>query len=380
MKTETILAALNLAKPALGSNDSVLPILSHFCFEDDILYAYNDIVAIIVEEKTGLECALHGDTLVGLLSATGAAEVDVRIDKAGVAQLKSSSGWVKVPSLSIEGTAFTLPDEEPLVTLALTPALLVALERCMISVSDDSLKPEFAGVTIQVQKNRLVLYASDNKTASRYEPEGKFLSRKAACAVLPAQACSRLLKLAAELGEQEEAPSLALGEKAAVASFPGVVLVSKLLPAKPEVFERVFEQHTKVALLSAIPEGVDAEITKAGILLGRDSVKDCHIEFDHAKQTVSIAVAGVLGSMEAKLKAPKCSGGFACIDPTLVARVLPCVSEWAVNGGQSLVFSNGQFTHIVSAKPRKEPVAEAPAPKAAVRTGIPNDFEDDIPF
>ena len=62
------LAALNLARAALASQPYI-PAFTHFRFDEDGVTAYNDIVGILVNFDTGLDCCLPGDLLLKSLSS-----------------------------------------------------------------------------------------------------------------------------------------------------------------------------------------------------------------------------------------------------------------------------------------------------------------------
>lgn len=376
LETAALLRALNLAKPCLGSNDAILPILSHFCFAGDIVYAWNDVCAVIVEFETGLNCALHGDTLTALLEAAGSDSVEFRVPKDGPVEMRCGAGWVKLPSLPLTDSSFSVPDEETLVEMALTDDVLTGLERCMISVGEDSLKPEFAGVTVDYGRGKLTFYSSDNKTASRYEPAGKFISRKAVSTSLPVQACSLLLKLAATVDNAEELTmTLAIGEKAAVATIPGVTLISRLLAADVEMFAGMFKTHTTaVTGTMPLPEGLDKEIAKAAVVCGRDAVRECFFTFAGGK--VAVEAQGSLGHLSASFKIANAKfAAEACVDPLLFQRILPMVDHWSCNDGRSLVFAGGSFVHVLSSANTGR--REKPTPTKAKPA---EEFEDDIPF
>jgi hypothetical protein len=134
MNTQELIAALTLAKPCLGSPDSLLPVLTHFCFFDDIVYAYNEVSAIVIALDTKLNCGLHGDTLLGILSAAGAEEVKVKTGKDDVADINVGNGWVKVPAMKPETFVFEMPEEAPQCTVPLSDDFCSGLEACLVSV------------------------------------------------------------------------------------------------------------------------------------------------------------------------------------------------------------------------------------------------------
>jgi DNA polymerase III sliding clamp (beta) subunit (PCNA family) len=366
MKTEPLLQALNLARPALGSNDS-MPVLSHFCFIGDAIFAFNDVLAIVVEYDSGLHCALHGDTLLGLLNAGPGPDVEIKIDKSGIAKLKMAKGTADLPTLDVASSPFAYPEEDkPLVTVPLTEAFLVALNMVLLSVGVDSVKPEFAGVTVDVQKSGITLYSTDNRSATRVTVGGKFLSRTGATAVLPAQACELLLKLAPQAGK--EGAQLALLGPAAVVTFGDVTLVTRAVSGDEAAkhYETVFAEHTTKGVLVDLPEDFNFAIHKACVVTQSDAVRECAILTD-GDQLV-IHAQGAVGKFREALKLPKKFGPVEVrVDPVLAQRALPYARQARFNHGRSLVLLHADITHVISSGA----VEDKTKGKGA---------EDDIPF
>lgn len=380
MKTAQLLSALKIAQPALGAAENVLPVLAHFCFMGDAVYAYDDMTAIVVVLPNGLTCALHGDTLIGLLEAsTGVEDVEIKMTEAG-AQLNVGTGLVKVPTLSETDFVFTLPQEDATFALPLTDEAIRALEVCLMSVSDDALKPEFNGVTVAMQDGSLVFYSSDNATATRYTPERKVVTRvRNFAAVIPPASCSKLLKLRASLG-RDESVKLVIGERSAIGEFAGtppVTLFSKVLPAKPELFAKMLEAHEKTAKFFPVPVGLLQEVKKAAVLLSRESVKQLVLRFSKGK--IALQALGSLGRMQTSVAAECADDAAVCVIPEFLLRILPHAQRMAVHNERSLVFSGSNLLHIVGNRTGWT-LAEATATAPPPGSGAAAIEDDDIPF
>lgn len=350
MKLIPLLDALKIAAPALGElSKTPLPVLEHFCFADDSLYAYNDRMTIIVEHPTQLSVGLHGATLLGILGASAAEEVEINI-KGKIATL-SGSGKIELPVMDPADFVFTLPDEEPALSVALSEDMLSSIEMCLLSVGEDSLRPEYNGIALRTGKDGMVLYSTDNVTATRAQPAGmKIISRKAVVAVLPKEACVQILKLF----KQGSKPQMHLGEKVAIIEFggePAVTLVAKLLGEPSAKLAEVFDEHTAGATPWPVPEGLEREIAKAQVLTSRDPLKECVIVVEEGQMEVS--VQATLGKMNSTLPiTDKKAAGEVRVNPDHVARILPHVSHLHINDGRSLVFSKNGLTHLVSSAPK----------------------------
>ncbi|MDO8602067.1 MAG: hypothetical protein Q7R62_03010, partial [bacterium] len=289
-------------------------------------------------------CAILGDNLIGLLEASGDEDIDIKLDaKASCANIKFSSGSAKIPILPISEFVFQYPEGETAFDLPLTEGVIKAIETCLVSVSADSLKPEFAGVTLDVSKTGAVLYSSDNITASRYVLEKK-IGRKTISVVIPTSACQHLIKLFSVCGAENA--KIAVGDGFAIATFTGATLITKLLGANAESFAKIFSEHTDSSKLFDLPEGLAMEIAKAKVVLGRDQIKECYIEF--AKNKVSITATGTLGKVDASLVAKGSGTGTVNVSPEIVARALPLTKQIAINDARSLILYGGGLTHIIS--------------------------------
>lgn len=390
MKTASIIAALELAKASLGGTDSVLPILSHYVFMGDVLYAYNDVTAVVVEEATGLECAVHGDTLLAMLKAGPAEEWKVAMEADGILHIAMARGYAELPTLPLDGAAFTMPEEALTVELPVTLALVTALERVMLSVGQDSLKAEFSGVTFELKPGAgaLMLFTTDNHRASVAEIGiGKVGKKAFVSAVMAPQAVQLLLKLAEAKGA---GGTLAFGRTTAVVTFgetvPITTMVAKLLPAAPEHYHNVFEAHAAGDLYS-LPDGLVPEITRASTVLAREPVQECYLTVGGGQ--LHVAAQGSLGKLSTRVPvpdAPKAAKGAVNVDPAHVAAVLPFCTVVGINDARSLVLAADGFTTVISSRPNVEappdkPAAAKRAPKIKPRTtGIPADADDDIPF
>lgn len=380
MKRTTLLSALKVAAPSLGKEDkALLPALTHFCFEDDQFYAYDDQTAVIVGLKTGLTVGLHGETLLGVLEASRTEDVEVKV-KGSTATI-SGAGRVELPVLDRGDFVFSLPNEEPILSVPLAQDIKRALEICLISVTEDSLRPEYNGVTLRIGKSGTVLFSTDNLTASRMAPQGaKVIARKEAAVVLPKGAAELILKLFPEEGK----PKMHLTEHIAIIEFggaPEVTLITKLLGQPSEVLDKIFEQHVDGVGGCKLPEGLDAEIRKAQVLTSRDSLKECTIVAERGQLVVS--VSAVLGKMRAVLELPdKKLVGSVVVDPNYVARLLPYVSMLHINDGRSLVLRAEGLDHIISTVPKAVPAAEEVSkPQGKVVRSVDDiDPDADIPF
>ena len=372
METAALKRLLSFAKPSLGAMDGVLPILSHFCFDDGVVYAYNDILATVVFDDHGISaCGLHGGTLLDILDVAGVDNINISGGKDKVC-INVGSGKVDIPSLSSESFVFEMPDVEFEHEINITADLCKGMELCLGSIAQDSIKEEFNGVTFDIEKGEITLYSSNNRTASRYVVDGK-VKKLTTAFVLPTPAAEQVLRLRQQL--PNATISLGIAASTSVVTFdsgendPMVVMISKLTEAKAP-FRKIFSANASDVESFDNPPQLSLELKKASVVLGKEVIKDCILEF--AKGKIKISAKGQLGQMETSIPcASKTASGAANIEPQAIVRALT-VSDQMTLGAGSLVFTKGSYTYVVASKQ----VAQG---RATGRQESSVD-EDDIPF
>jgi len=376
MKVAPVVKALSLAKPSLGAADSVLPILSHFCFMDDMVYAYNDIVATVVfVPPTGLVCGLHGDTLLGILEASGAEDATVTLDETGTsAKLDVSGGRVKVPALAEQDFIFVLPDAEPIASIKVSDELIRGMELCLKSVGNDSLRPEFAGVTFVLKDKKASFFSTNNETAARYMVADQIAGRKEIAVVIPPQACEQLIRLQKALGGGTIAfidGNMTVEYETDVGLL--AVLVSKTFAARADLMQSVFTAHADTKTQFApIPAALARELKKATVVLARDSAKACLIYVRDGSWFIE--ASGDLGSMTGQVLGDKKTAGSVVVGPDTLLQMMGHTDSVKINESSSIVLSKGGYTGIISHM-------QAAAAKFGKAGASPVDgLADDIPY
>jgi DNA polymerase III sliding clamp (beta) subunit (PCNA family) len=157
---------LDRVAPALSSNNLV-PVLSHFWFNKDVLTAYNDQIAISTKLNSGFVGAVP-NTLIQLLSASRAKDVDFTYDDAGNLTVKAASAKFKLPYLTAKSfDIFEMP--QPNVKNALPVDMgkfLEAIDSCTRSLKEDTSMPDSLGITLSLEAGNIHLYATNDATIS----------------------------------------------------------------------------------------------------------------------------------------------------------------------------------------------------------------------
>lgn len=161
-----LLEKLERVAPALSNNDLV-PILSHFWFKGDSLLAYNDQIAISTRFVANFLGAVP-DTIISLLSASRAKDVEFIDVKESSLTLKAASSKLKLPYMDVKATEiFTMPTPDPKKALPVdVNAFLAAVEICMGSLKEDTSMPDSLGITVVYKDKGFDLYATNDATIS----------------------------------------------------------------------------------------------------------------------------------------------------------------------------------------------------------------------
>lgn len=200
MDRKKLLDTLAAVKPALAST-SLIQVLTHFCFADGRVTAYNDQIGLSAPCELDLTGALPGATLLGLLSASRAKEVEITAAESEV-QVRAGGARAKLPVLPPDAFLFEMPEAVNGQALpAASKDFISAVRGCLRSVSADTSVPDQLGITLMpAGKKGLDLYSINGATMSRASVQ---LSGKLALdhrVVLSAPFCEQLVRLAGEPG------------------------------------------------------------------------------------------------------------------------------------------------------------------------------------
>lgn len=166
MNRTELLEKLERVAPAL-SNNNLVPILSHFWFKGDVLMAYNDQIAV----STKLACDFEGavpSTLISLLSASRAKDVELLLNDKGNLEVKAASSKFKLPYMEKKAfEIFDMPKSDKTKALPVdVNEFLEALDCCTRSLKEDTSMPDSLGITLSYSNKGIDLYATNDATIS----------------------------------------------------------------------------------------------------------------------------------------------------------------------------------------------------------------------
>lgn len=164
MKASELSKTLGLVKPAL-SNKDFIPVLKHFCFTDDSVYAYDDRIACVTKFDSARKFAVNGDTFYNLIKSYGDAEINLAFsDKLTI---KSGKSNINLPILDSSEFIFEEPEKSDF-KVGLNPQFFEGFKFCMSAMSTNMPTPQMAGMTLFSEGKELKVFASDSETISQY--------------------------------------------------------------------------------------------------------------------------------------------------------------------------------------------------------------------
>lgn len=251
MNRKQLLDVLAIVRPALASA-SLIQVLTHFCFTEREVLAYNDQIGISTPLRAGFSGAVPGGTLLSILGASLAAEAEL---SASEAELLVKAGGMKarLPLLPPDAFLFEMTDAKGDALPVAGKDFVAAISGCLRSTSSDTSVPDQLGVTLIPKKKSIDMYSVNGASMSRATvalSAPQTLSRRV---TLPAPFCEQLARLAAD--DEAGASLTVAADHALLKTASGTRLFSKLVDVpKPLDFEAQFAE--------IVPDDLDARSVK----------------------------------------------------------------------------------------------------------------------
>jgi DNA polymerase III sliding clamp (beta) subunit (PCNA family) len=187
MNRADLVRTLELVRPALAK-DNVIPIYQCFCFEDGQVYAYNDAIGIIgPAEAEGTDpFAVHGNTLLGLLSNSSAEAIELAF-KGDTLELKLGKTVAALPFFAKENFLFDPTKATQSDTLPITVTFIEAMKVCLETVSHDETQRALMGLWLDGNQ----IYSCNGDMLTRITLKSKPKQAR----MLPTGFCQAVIKI-----------------------------------------------------------------------------------------------------------------------------------------------------------------------------------------
>lgn len=346
MKTAMLIDALKLCRNSLGTD--FIPVLSHFCFVGTHIYAYNDVCAVVVDCETGIEAAVKGDALLGVLG-TLREDVELSMTDTGF-RITSGKATVDLAALPDSAFLFNPPDEKTLFSFVLTKSLLAGLDTCCKTVWDNAMKRELGAVLVVVE-NGVTVYSTDNVRLSRFRDKKKGTGEGAA--LIPADSLRQLVDL---MKDGPEGATINFTKHWVHADLDGIDWYSKLFPESAPDYPGMFASGEPKAGWQKLPGGFIPSLKRAALLTSKDARQAVHLSVGGDELGVGVATGAKLGTFEEQMTLEKGIAGKAfavSIEASKIAEAADWAGEFTLSP-TCVGFRNGDYTCLVSVLSTKE--------------------------
>jgi len=294
MDRKELVKALKTVKPALAQKDYI-PILNHYCFTGDRLFAYDDVLFISMPFETKGWGGGIPDVLLNNMERFEGNNLTIVKRKDGKLSIKGIDTTKRKESavFNVIPVEDFIIDQIPIVggflKFDLTQDFVDGLKLCLQSVSTQETQPKMQGITIDINEaeKSVTLYATDRRTISSYSLSGDDLinyitpvTDAKRSYVLPTKFCELAINLFEEYHEERPLDLFLSNNAAEVAFIDGHHAITKLINNEdPLDFEKQID-----GILSDLPSWDDLQPIPKNLSKCIETIA----VFDDAKAALSI--------------------------------------------------------------------------------------------
>lgn len=144
------------------SNNTLVPIFSHFCFTGETVFGWNDVIGVVGPCKIDKPFAVHGATLLGLLKNCSGNEVEITVSKNHLKVVSGNSDF-KLPYKGEDEFLW----KEPKIDGVSVLVEIRQFEQCLRTCSMDQSLAAFSRVSFVKDDRYLVAYSTDGDALTR---------------------------------------------------------------------------------------------------------------------------------------------------------------------------------------------------------------------
>ncbi len=263
MNRADLVKVLELVKPALDTKNLV-PIFGCFTFTPGSVTAYNDTIAITGPCDLEETCAIHGNTLLGMLSNSSAHDVEFELDDNNVI-LTADKSVSKLPFEGEDAFIFEEPKGKWELKIPYTESFDAALKLCLETVSTDETQAALHGVYFEANR----LYSCNGDTITRVAVKEKANTRY----LMPTAFGEAVSRLWGSLGVTKG--TLHFNQEWMLAAFEDWAVYGRVLVVdKPIDFEALIKRTVKTKTPTQdVPEGFAEALSRARVIADPESAK-----------------------------------------------------------------------------------------------------------
>jgi DNA polymerase III sliding clamp (beta) subunit (PCNA family) len=356
MKTSDLKRALRLCRGSLQSND-LIPILTHFCFDGDSVYAFNDITAVYVSLDTGIHLGVRGDTMLGVLDTLGE-EVTMGMKGQSALKLKSKRADIDLTGMPKSAFVLDIPDEPVLLIVNVDAALMRNLDMCRSTAGLNAMQREFTAVAFILEEGELAVYSTDDTRLSRYTiPAENIIDKKkgAKYFLVPAQSCRQFLDVWNDIKEEvatnpDKGAALYFTKNWCWMGIERATIFSKLMPETPPnyrgMFDQVFPQERQWA---GLPDGLIDAFRRAEVLTSREPLPMLTLDVNGKNLVVTLEKGTALGTFTDSFISGA-GGGKAiklAVSPAKIREATEAAEKFMISE-RCIAFVNGAYVCLVA--------------------------------
>lgn len=280
MDNKELLNVLNTIKPCLSS-DGMIPITTHFCFDEDSVFSFNGVTTSCLYYESDLCCGIPGNLLLSFLNSYSSNKnISIEQNKNDIL-IKAGSSKTKLTALPSADFCTVFDDKSTEITrFSLCSDFITGIDKCLLSV-DDSFEDVYSqGISIIADEKGIALYSKGIAYFSKYEVSVS-LEIEPFKVVLPKLFCVEMVKWFKKFG----IGMLIISKNSVCVKWDDGFLHSTLcdIPGKFCDFEKVVEIYVnKDHKLITIPKEFGDVVKRSLLLSKKENLKEIHISLKNS--------------------------------------------------------------------------------------------------
>jgi DNA polymerase III sliding clamp (beta) subunit (PCNA family) len=301
MNRKKLIDILKRVQPAIASKE-MLPILSCFCFYDDFVEAYDDVVGIRVPCDPIFVGGVKGKLLLEFLLASRAKELSFQVPENSESEITIKAGRSKLllPFFTQDEFAFTFPEVGDAQKIKVTPDILSAIKAASVSLGVDPSHPWRLGVTAVFDKKGTTFYSSDSYTISVTKAKTK-AKKRVECIFPP-----RFVQLFNSISKDDAPVAFYVSSEWVMVEFESGLWLFSRTTEEMHIQVNEFKEMVESASpeepsdVVTIPKGFSHALDRALVLLSQEKDKVADFEVRGAKLFIECSTS--LGRLKDSLK------------------------------------------------------------------------------